>query len=177
MCCLQSKRWIEFSLSLLCVSDTQSYLTLLWPSGLRPAASSVHVIPLVRMLEWVAISFSRGSSPKLKLSSETRVSCLLHWQADSLPLSPLGSPIEENGGGLITEFCSTLATPLKVASQAPLSIEFSRQEYWSGLPFPPPRDLPDLGIEPESPALAGSFFTEWSIRAIEESTYTLKMIN
>ncbi|ELR50986.1 hypothetical protein M91_11145, partial [Bos mutus] len=46
--------------------------------------------------------------------------------------------------------------------QAPLSTGFSRQEYWSGLPFPPPRDLPNPGIEPESfmsPALAGRFFT------------------
>ena len=34
-----------------------------------------------------------------------------------------------------------------------------RQEYWSGLPFPPPRDLPDPGIQPASPALAGGFFT------------------
>ena len=38
-------------------------------------------------------------------------------------------------------------------------MEFSRQEYWSGLPFPPPRDLPDLGIEPAFPALVGIFFT------------------
>ena len=146
MCCLQSKCWIEFSLSLLCVSGAQSYLTLSWPSGLRPPASSVHVIPLVRMLEWVAISFSRASSPKLKLSNETRVSCLLLWQADSLPLSHLGSPIEKNGTGLVAKFCPTLETPLNVASQAPLSIEFSRQEYWSGLPFTSPRDLPDLGL-------------------------------
>ena len=36
---------------------------------------------------------------------------------------------------------------------------FPRQEYWSGLPFPPPRDLPDPGIKPTSPALAGEFFT------------------
>ena len=40
-----------------------------------------------------------------------------------------------------------------VALQAPLSMEFSRQEYWSGLPFPSPGDLPDPGIEPRSPAL------------------------
>ena len=40
-----------------------------------------------------------------------------------------------------------------------LSTEASMQEYWSGLPFPPPRDLPNPGIEPESPALAGGFFT------------------
>ena len=38
-------------------------------------------------------------------------------------------------------------------------LEFPRQEYWSGLPFPPPGDLPDPGIEPMSPALAGGFFT------------------
>jgi len=38
-------------------------------------------------------------------------------------------------------------------------MEFSRQEYWSGLPFPTPGDLPDPGIEPTSPALAGGFFT------------------
>ena len=43
--------------------------------------------------------------------------------------------------------------------QAPLSMGFSKQGYWSGLPFPPPGDLPDLGIEPTSPALAGGFLT------------------
>ena len=49
-----------------------------------------------------------------------------------------------------------------VGHQAPLSMGFSRQEYWSGLPFPPPEDLPNPGIEPASPAtpaLAGRFFT------------------
>ena len=46
--------------------------------------------------------------------------------------------------------------------QAPLSMGFCRSEYWSGLPFPPPGDLPDPGIKPASsasPALAGRFFT------------------
>ena len=54
------------------------------------------------------------------------------------------------------------ATPWTVAHQAPLSTAFSREEYWSGLPYPPPMDLPDPGIEPKSlmsPALAGGFFT------------------
>ena len=49
-----------------------------------------------------------------------------------------------------------------IARQAPLSMEFSRQEYWSGLPFPTPGDLPDPGIEhlpPVSAMLAGGFFT------------------
>ena len=43
-------------------------------------------------------------------------------------------------------------TPWTVARQAPLSMEFPREEYWSGLPFPPPGDLPKPGIEPGSPA-------------------------
>ena len=45
------------------------------------------------------------------------------------------------------------AIPWTVAYQAPPSIEFSRQEYWSGLPFPSPGDLPDPGIEPRFPVL------------------------
>ena len=45
------------------------------------------------------------------------------------------------------------ATPSTVAHLAPLSMEFSRQEYWSRLPFPSPGDLPETGIEPRSPAL------------------------
>ena len=45
------------------------------------------------------------------------------------------------------------ATPWMVADQAPPSMEFSRQEYWSGLPFPSPGDLPNPGIEPGSPEL------------------------
>ena len=45
------------------------------------------------------------------------------------------------------------ATPWTVACQAPLSMGFSRQEYWSGLPFPSPGDLPDPGIDPRSPTL------------------------
>ena len=67
------------------------------------------------------------------------------------------------GGGLVSKFYLTLfATPWTVAHQAPLSMNFSRQEYWSGLLFPSPGDLPDSGIEPMSavsPALAGGFLT------------------
>ena len=56
-------------------------------------------------------------------------------------------------------------TPLTVTHQSPLSMRFSRQEYWSGLPFPPPGDLPVSGIESASSellALAGGFFTSES---------------
>ena len=50
------------------------------------------------------------------------------------------------------------ATPWTVACQVPLSLGFSRQEYWGGLSFPSPGDLPDPGIEPGSPALQVDFF-------------------
>ena len=55
----------------------------------------------------------------------------------------------------VSQSCSTLVTPWAVARQAPLSMEFSRQEYWSGLSFPSPEDLPNpsLGIEPKCASL------------------------
>ena len=68
------------------------------------------------------------------------------------------------GGGLISKSHLTLATPRTGAHQALLSMGFSRQEYWGGLPFPSP------GIEPRSPALqavsciSGGFFTHWATR-------------
>ena len=53
----------------------------------------------------------------------------------------------------------SFVTPWTIARQAPLSMGFLRQEYWSGLPFPSLGDLPTPGIKPASPALAGRFFT------------------
>ena len=66
--------------------------------------------------------------------------CLLHWQADSLPLCVLS---HFNHGWLFV-------IPWTVAHQAPLSMVFSRQEHWSGLPFSSPGNLADPGIEPMS---------------------------
>ena len=53
----------------------------------------------------------------------------------------------------VAQSCPTLVTPCTAAHQAPLSMELSRQEYWSGLPLPSLGDLPDPGIKPGSPAL------------------------
>ena len=53
----------------------------------------------------------------------------------------------------------SFVTPWTVAGQVPLSMGFPRQKYWSGLPFPSLRELPDPGIKPAPPALAGGFFT------------------
>ena len=66
------------------------------------------------------------------------------------------------GVARVLSYVRLFETPWTAAHQAPLSVEFSRQEYWSGLPFPTPGDLPDPEIEPvslASPALADGFFT------------------
>ena len=101
--------------------------------------------------------------------------CPLRWQLDSQPLGHQGSPdISTQSAtipfalGMRLCVCAVVsrvqlfATLWTVARQAPLSMEFSRQECWSGLPFPPPEDLLDPGIKPTSsvsPVLAGGFFT------------------
>ena len=94
--------------------------------------------------------------------------CLWHYLILALalswlwPLFPLSIPLPAcmlscfSHVWLFATLCKKLAT---VAHQDPLSMGFSRQEYWSGLPFPPPGDLPNPGIEPVSHALAGGFFT------------------
>ena len=53
----------------------------------------------------------------------------------------------------VAQLCQLFETPWTGVCQAPLSMGFSRQEYWSELPFPSPGDLPDPGIEPRSPTL------------------------
>ena len=81
-----------------------------------------------------------------------------HWTNREVPMLLLNLCVHTQSLCLVQFF----ETPWTVAHQAPLSMGFSRQEYWSGLPCPPPGDLPDPGIEPSSlisPALAGGFFT------------------
>ena len=91
----------------------------------------------------------RGSCPVM----EAVVLCQGHDQQgrQGLMLDVHLSGID-SGGGLVTQSCLTLVTPWTVARQAPLPMGFSRQEYRSGLPCPPPGDLPDPGMEPGSPA-------------------------
>ena len=90
---------------------------------------------------------------------------LLHWQEDSFPSEPPEKPMMPYMCVCLVSrfshvrFFSTLWT---IARQAPLSMGFSRQEYWSGLSCPPPGDLPHPGIEPVSlmfPALADGLLT------------------
>ena len=112
--------------------------TLCDPMDCSLPGSSVHRIFQARVLEWVAISFSRGSSQP---RDQSRVSCIT--DKTLYRLSHQGS----------RSVMSDSAIPWTVAYQASPSMEFSRQGFWSGLPFPSPGDLPDPGIEPRSPAL------------------------
>ena len=68
-----------------------------------------------------------------------------------------------------------IVTPRTVARQAPLSMGFCRQEYWSVLPFPPPQDLPNPGIKPTCFALAGGFFTALPGKPLRKSETTLNV--
>ena len=75
---------------------------------------------------------------------------------------------------LVAQSFQFFVTPWAVAHQAPLSMDFSRQEHWSGQPFPSPGDIPDPGIKPASPAFAGRFFTVWATREVPKERLTGK---
>ena len=88
--------------------------------------------------------------------------------SDSCPLS---------GGGLVAKSCPTLAIPWTLACRAPLSMEFSRQEYWSRLPFHSPGDRPNPGKESEFPALReDSLLTELLGKPTEQVTLSNHLI-
>ena len=101
----------------------------------------------------------------LSMGSQSRTR--LKWLSSSSSreaAESTGGPDGWGGGGLVAKSCLTIATPWTVACQALLSMGFSRKEYWSGLPFPSPGDLPDPGIWTQLPCIAGRFFTYWAMR-------------
>ena len=126
----------------------QLYLTLCDLIDCDPLGSSVHGISQVRILELVAISFSRESSwPR----GQTQVSHIAGrfftgWATREASVNSFLC--------LVTQSCLTLCDPMNY-SPARLFCpwRFFRQEYWSGLPCPPPGDLPNPEIKPRSPAV------------------------
>ena len=135
----------------------QSCLTLCNPMDCSPPGSFVQEIFQARMLDWVAVSFSRGSS---QLRHQTRVSFIsgrvfTDW-ATKEALTPSKSEHYCTWRwGFYRGLCvcmrpchwcmSDSVIPQTVVHQAPLSKGFTKQEYWSGLPFPTPGDLPTQG--------------------------------
>ena len=89
------------------------------------------------------------------MSDSLRPHVLQHARLPCSSLAPgvCSNSVPLSAGGLVAKSCPTLAIPWTVACQAPLSMEFSRQEYWSRLPFHSPGDLPNPGNELEFPAL------------------------
>ena len=157
--------WYDFSLNLhwiraLCVTHwhvidyepqvcAQSCLTFCDPIAHQAPLS----MRFPRQKYWSALPFpTPGDLPDPGIEPiSPNVSCigrciLYHWATWEAHV------LDYSGGGLVAKSCPTLAIPWPVACQAPLFMGFSRQEYWSGLPFPSPGDLPDPGIEPGSPA-------------------------
>ena len=139
--------------------------TLCYPMEYSPPGSSVHEIFQARILEWIAIFFSRGSSqPKDQtlISLGARVPLkyrqIYFWNGDDLyfyyiyKIMLFSHQVMSNSS----------QHPWTIARQTPPSMGFPRQEYWSGLPFSSLGNLPNPGIKPSSPALSGGFFTTGS---------------
>ena len=121
--------WVAISLSNACTraKSIQSCLTLCNPMDSSPPGSSIQRILQARILEWVAISFSKIYARLI-----------------------LFATMKKNSLSVMSQLFGTLWT---VACQTSLSMRLSRQEYWSGLPFPFPGDLSGPGIKPRSLAL------------------------
>ena len=187
-----------------------------------PPASFVHGISQARILECVAIFFSRGSS---RPRDWTCVCCtcrqiLYRWATREAPVGLMllykrnptkfhfimwrfsekmaicyprssSSPSNKSAGTLVLDFLASrnvrnkfllwnsvvkwsevkslshvrlFVTPWTIACQCAPPVGFSRQEYWSGLPFPSPGDLPNPGIEPRPTHTVGRYFTVWATR-------------
>ena len=124
---LYERKWGKWSHSV--VSNS------LWPHGLYSLpSSSFHGISQARILEWVAISFSRGSSWPRDGSWISRIAgkTIYHLSHQGSPCLSMKLKVK------LLSHIWLFATPWTVAYQVPPSMGFSRQEYWSGLPFPSP---------------------------------------
>ena len=129
-------------ISSLSLSSTREFQVLCWDwSALRWEASSTAE-------EWAGRTAALKRCPDMLwtlMKRKQTFTGLWHWNFAGVCCPSIG--------GLVTKSNLTLVTPWTVAHQAPLSKGFSRQEYWSGLPFPSPGDLPNRGVEPRSSAL------------------------
>ena len=136
-------------ISAAAAKSLQSFPTVCDHIDSSPLGSAVHGILQARTLEWVVIFLLQCI--KVKSESEVVQSCqTLSDPVDcNLPCSSIHGIFQarvlEWGAISLVQLCATLWT---VACQAPLSMGFSKQEYWNGLPCPPPGNLPNPGIKP-----------------------------
>ena len=152
-----------------------SHVRLLQPPGLWPLGSSVHRFS--RQEYWSGVPFPAPRDlfiPGIKLTSLMSSTLAGRFFTISTTWEALSPVVFIGSGGLVAKSCPSLVTPWTVACQAPLSMGFFRQEYWSGVPFSLSGDLPDPGVKPmslASPALAGRVFTSESSGKSKEAEH------
>ena len=148
----------------------QLCLTLWNPIDCGTPDSFVQGISQARILEWVAIPFSRGSSQHRDRICVSCISCrwILYHRATGR-LNVFTYMKERKKVKLLS--CVQLSAALWTVAHHSLSMGFSRQAYWSGLPFPTPGDLLDPGIEPRFPSLQVDSII-WATREFHLYTYT-----
>ena len=106
-------------------------------------------------MEWVVYPFSSGA---FQARNRTRISCIAGRFFTNRDIREAQGCIRAMKVKSLSRVRLS-ATPWTIAHQAPLSMGFARQEYWSGLPFPSPGDRPNPGIDPRSPALRADALT------------------
>ena len=126
----------------------QSCLTLRNPMGCSPPGSSVHGMIPARIMEWESISSFRGSSCPRDRTASPALAC--RFFTTKPPRKPWFQHTCYLTFRRMLSYVQFFVTPWTAACHAPLSMEISRQAYWSGVPFPSPGDLPDPGIKPVS---------------------------
>ena len=131
------------------------------PIGMSSNKPLAHLIPTVSQKTWTGMLENMNNLPELMPWVEFEI-CIFHSKDQTQVLSD--TPHYNFVLCVLSHFSHVrlFATLWTVALQVSLSVGFSRQEYWRGLPCPPPGDLPDPGIKPKSlksPALAGRFFS------------------
>ena len=139
----------------LCAQLLSSVWVFVIVAGQAPL---VHGIFQKRILEWAAISFSRGFS--LTQGSNPHLLRLLHRQVDSLPLHHIG---------LVAKSCPIICDPMDWSPPGPSVRGIFQAGILEWVAISSPGDLPKPGIEPASPTLAEGFFYHWTTR---EATYT-----
>ena len=135
-----------------CAGSSLLHFLWLWCVGFSLRCLLLLIMALGRSLLWLQCVSSRAESVVAVQGFVAHSMCSLP-RAEIEPMSALARWFLIVGGCvLVAQSCQTLCYSMDCSPQAPLSMVFSRQEYWSGLPFTSPEELPNPGIEPWSPA-------------------------